>query len=372
MKVLTIITVRFGINGITNVVKNYYKFLDKNLVEMDFVLLNEPPKEFIDYVKNSGGQIFVLPERLSNPIVYYKKLKKVIRESSYDIIHAHGNSNTLGIEMGIAKSCAIPVRIAHAHNTTTKYKALHSIMRVPFEKSYTHGIACGVDAGNWLFNEKNFFVIDNGVDTLKYKYSEENRKTIRQEFNIADNEKVIGHIGHFSLQKNQKFIIDLFDWIIKNDPDNNYRVLLMGNGELREGLEALVKEKQLQNHILFLGNRNDVDKMLSAIDLLLMPSLFEGLPLTLIEAQSTDLKCLIADTITKEVDITGNVEFFDLNDNYSKVAKQIYKLTSGINDRNIKKGNKLVSESKYNIIEGSLRLQHLYRKFLNTSKRVSR
>ncbi|MGV3004499.1 glycosyltransferase family 1 protein [Aerococcus urinaeequi] len=368
MNVLCIVTVKFGTNGISNVVRNYYKFLDKSIINMDFVLLNEPSSDFRNEVSKSGGRIYVLSERLSNPFKYLLKLNKILKNYNYDIVHAHGNSNTLSIELSVAKKHKVPVRIAHAHSTTTKFKILNNFMKRTFERSYTHGISCGIDAGQWLFGENNFYVIDNGVDTEKYKFSEKNRADIRNEFFISNADKVIGHVGHFSPGKNQKFIIELIDSINKIHPRNTFKVLLVGEGELRKELELLVKEKKLEEQILFLGNRSDVHKILSAFDLLIMPSIFEGLPLTLIEAQSADLSCFISDTITEETNVTGEVHFFNLNDKFVNLIKQINGQFKSVSERNKKNGNYKIDHSKYNIEKGAIKLQNLYKHFLENTE----
>ena len=167
-------------------------------------------------------------------------------------------------------------------------------------------MGCSQDANEWLFgkkiaNSEKCFVLPNAIEVEKYKYNEEIARKIKAEFNIKNDEIVVGHIGRFSYMKNHKFLIEIFEKLCKTE---NCKLLLVGDGELKNDIQNIVKNKHLENKVIFTGVRSDVNEILQAMDIFVMPSIFEGLPVTLIEAQASGVPSLIANTITKEVDIT--------------------------------------------------------------------
>lgn len=362
VNVLTIQTVKYGVNGITNVVKNYYKFLDKEKVHMDFLFLNQPDEDFSRTVKENGNRIFVSHNRNRNPIKYSNQLMKIIKKNNYEIIHIHGNSNTLAIELSIAKKVGVPIRIAHSHNTFTKFPVLNRLLSMKFKNTVTHGVACGVEAGKWMFKNKHFEVLDNGIDSGIFKFSNTSRTELRKELSLAPEDIVIGHIGHFTEQKNQKFFIS-FCKHLKMEC-TNFKFLLIGDGSLRADFEKELKVHDLYHNFIVLGNRDDIPKLMSAMDILIMPSLYEGLPLTLVEAQAADLPCLVSNNITKEVNITGEVQFFDLKADLNDLKIQMLSLLTSVEKRSALINNKLINDSKYDIRVGVEKLQQLYSMYL--------
>lgn len=308
IKILVINTVPMEINGITNVIMSYYDNLDTDKYHMDFVAINDCDKSIREKIENRDSKLFVIKGRLKNPLIYMYRLSEIAK--GYNVIHAHGNSATLLLEMMAAKNAGVAVRIAHSHTSTCKYVLVDKICRPFFYKDCNGYLACGNKAGRWLFGKKKFTVIHNGIDTEKYAFSIDSRIEVRQELGWSDN-IVLGHIGAFNEFKNQSFIIDAFKKIYKKN--TKYRLLLIGDGSMKEEMIRKVESLNLKKEICFWGSSNSVERLLNAIDLILMPSFNEGFPLTLLEEQANGLDCIVSDRIGKEVNLSGNVEFYPID-----------------------------------------------------------
>ena len=200
------------------------------------------------------------------------------------------------------------IRIAHSHNTTCKFMTVHRVLTPVFRILCTHRLACGMDAGRWLYGEKDFTVVNNGIDTERFAFRQESREEIRGMLDVANDTKLIGHVGIFNQAKNQQFLVEIL-----NKLGSEYKLLLLGKGNLREDVERKVQEMGLSERVIFGGVTDRVGDYLSACDIFVMPSLYEGLPLALIEAQANGLQCVVSENITHEVDKTGNITFLPLD-----------------------------------------------------------
>lgn len=321
MRVLVVKVNQFRREGITNVVMNLYDAVDKSDMHIDMVAVAPPGSEYVAKLKENGGEIFVVERSMRHPLRYIAKLSKVIRDGLYDVVHAHGNSGTLALEMVAAKKAGCKIRIAHSHSTSCKYKLAHRLLKGVFHAACTHRLACGEAAGKWLYDEKPFQIINNGVDTGRFAFSAENRSKIRQQYGLDDSRIVLGHVGGFTEGKNQRFLVDILREL--TDRDLPYSLLLVGDGALRTQVQNKVREMGLDDKVLFVGETDRVSDYLSACDILAMPSLFEGLPLSLIEAQASGLHCVISANITREVDKTGNLTFLPLETGAAHWAEKI-------------------------------------------------
>lgn len=361
MKILIIATTKFDVDGITNVIMNYYRNIDKHNYHFDFVLPNTPEKNILNEFYRNNSQVYIIKDRMKKPIKYILELNSILKSNQYDIAHVHGNSHTLAIELSIAKYNNILTRIPHAHNTKTKFKYIHKLLSVPFKKSYTNEFACGVDAGKWLFNNNNFEIIDNGIEVNKYRYNKEARNIKREALHLKEFHKVIGHVGELSHRKNQMFLIKLLKEMKNSKLE--YKLILIGDGYLKGELEQIVESLGLNNDVRFLGKRDDISDLMSVMDVLIMPSLHEGLPLTLVEAQASDLKCFISDNITREVNITGEVDFFDLESDTADLIRNIENYFKNKINRSLGNGFNSIANSKYNIKKAVKKQESLYTKF---------
>ena len=360
MKILLVNTVKTGKNGITNVMFNYLNAIECDDITFDLVSLNEPEDYYTKCVEKKGGKVYVIPRLGGNILSYWNSLKKLINENRYDAVHVHGNSHTVTIELSAAWAASCAVRMAHAHNTTCKHVSVHKLLTPLFNLLCTHGFACGEAAGTFMFGRKTFAVINNGVDTDKFAFNPVLREKKRGDLGWDDC-IVVGHVGYFSEVKNHRFLIEVFEQLYLKD--DHFRLLLVGDGALRNEMEEKIKGKGLKDKVVLTGNIDNVHEYLNAMDIVIMPSLYEGLPLTLIEQQANGLPCVVADTITREVDKTGNVTFLSLSQSAKQWAGETLTVMEHGDSRQ-KRSNaaiEKIKDSGYSIKEEAQKLEHYYK-----------
>ena len=316
---IRILHVLYSMNrgGAETMIMNYYRHIDKRTVQFDF-LISAPKKcAYEDEIIALGGQVFRVPILSKSPFLYIKAVDCFFKtHKEYKIVHSHTSAkNTL--PLGISKWNKVPIRISHSHNTKTEKGLIGIIKNIlkPFLKYVaTDFIACGEDAGIWLYGSNYYkrhgVLFRNVIDVSKCKFNSEQRATIRDQ-NDWESKFVIGNVARFDNQKNHNFIIDIFNSIHQKMP--NAILLLIGDGPLKKVIEEKVAKLKLEEFVVFNGVVDNVSDYLQAMDVFLLPSLFEGLPLTIVEAQASGLKCFISEkVITKECDLTGLVEFISL------------------------------------------------------------
>lgn len=359
IKVLIIVPTRFGYDGISNVVKNYYIYQNHEEFKIDFITINEIDKNFKSQIKINDDNHYILEMRNNNPIKYTYKLKKIIKKNCYDIVHVHGCSSTLFFEMLASKLAGVKVRIAHSHNTTCDHVKINKFLKPFFLSLCTHGFACSNDAGKWLFESEKFEVIPNGIHLDKFTYDIKTREEYREKYKLK-NKLVIGHVGRFSKQKNHLKLIKIFEKIsqIKDD----VKLVLIGDGELKTEIEKIVKDKKID--VLFVGESNDIEKWLQAMDIMIFPSLFEGLPLSIIEAQGAGVPCLLSSTISKMTAITNLVKFIDLNDSSEVWAEKVLDIDIKNRINNCKEIKDEIINSNFDIESNCRKLELKYRELL--------
>lgn len=352
-RVLVIATTHLGYEGITSVIMNFYRNINKNKIQYDFVLgcgaMDWVKKEITDL----GGNLYNISRRNKNPIKYIYELEKIIKNNNYEIVHAHGNSGTLFLEAYAAKKSGVKLIITHSHNSTCSHKIIHKLFKRKLNKLVDRKVACSNVAGKWLYNG-NFTVINNGINLMKFTFDEEVRNSYRNKLNL-NGKFVIGHIGHFSYQKNHEFIINIFEKI--HYLDRNSVLMLIGDGGLRKEIEKKAKEKGLYEKILFLGKRADVNNLIQCMDTFILPSRFEGLPVSLVEAQTSGLKCYVSNMVTDEAQITGRVEYISLEESPQKWAKKILQAKKKYIRDDILES---IVNSKYNIKNVARDLENIY------------
>ena len=263
-----------------------------------------------DECKKYEIELIELPSRHQNPIEHYRELKRSISCKHYDIIHVHGNSSLMAIELFIAKQAGIKVRIAHSHNSVCPNMTLHNILNLYFRKLYTHALACGTLAGDWLFGKGNFQVIPNGFNTEKFYFDPLARDLIRKKLGL-ENKIVIGHVGRFNFQKNHQYLIKIFEKIAASKTD--VYLLLIGIGPDYEKIEEIISKSLYKNRIILYGETREVGAIYSAMDVFVLPSRYEGLPVVLLEAQISGLPCVVSDKVTREVDF-GDIRWESIDD----------------------------------------------------------
>ena len=307
-RVLQIITVKPGYEGITMSVMRFLRNMHE--VKSDIVLIGEPPEAIKQEMQDMGCRVYIIPGRLRRPVNYLLKLRRIIKDGGYEIVHAHGNSCTLAIELLAAKWAGARVRAAHSHNTSCKFMLAHKALRKLFDRLYTHVWACGYEAGQWLFPGKDVRIARVSTETGAYTFDPDTRKKYRGEMGL-DGRFVIGSVANFTEQKNHAFMLEFFAEYFRLNA--NARLMLVGDGPLRGEVERLISEYGISDGVMLLGSRDDVPALVQACDVMLLPSLHEGFPGVLVEWQCAGLKALVSDKVTRDTDLTGLLEFLPID-----------------------------------------------------------
>lgn len=347
--------------GAETLIMNYYRKVEREKIQFDFLISSPERCDFEDEIIKMGGRVFRVPILSKDPLMYIKKVNEFFKQhKEYKIIHSHTSAKN-AIPLFIAKLNNIPHRICHSH-TIKNEKGLSGFIKTilrPFVKYVsTDFVACGEDAGIWLygqkFYEKHGMLLRNAIDAEKHRYNVDIRKYLREQNNWSD-KIVIGNIARFDVPKNHELLIDIFFYIRKKKSDAI--LILIGDGPLRENIVKKVETLGLKESVVFTGVVENVEDYLQAIDVFLLPSLYEGLPLTLIEAQSSGLKCFTSkDVVTNESNITGLVSFISLADNAEKWAEKI--LSSIPYQR--QDMYQTILESGYDVSSAAISLQKFY------------
>ncbi|MEG1297188.1 MAG: glycosyltransferase, partial [Niameybacter sp.] len=264
--------------------------------------------------------------------MYKQKLKTFFSEHpEYKIVHGHVSELGYFLYKEAYKQ-HIPRIICHAHNSSMDLDLKAPVRwywKHACRKYITDQFACSTTAANWMYGRKKAarsIQMNNAIDTEKFRFNPDTRETIRQQLHLENN-FVIGHVGRFYKQKNHEFLIRIFSEVYK--AEKRSRLLLVGTGELQEKIEAQIKDLGIQDQVIFLGNRDDVHDVLQAFDVLLFPSLFEGLPVVMVEAQASGVRCVVSDRITRETVITPLVEVLSLEDTPQNWARTVLQYKDG-------------------------------------------
>ena len=342
--------------GVINVVLNWHRNIDRNKVQFDYLYVLKNTDTFEQEIKDLGGQIFYLNYRgIRHCFSFLKNAYKFFKEHKYKTIHSHITNLNLFF-YPLAKIFGVKNIIQHAHGTKWSDKKLNGwrnyLMLHAVWPLITKKLACSDLAGKFWYG-KNYTVVNNGIDINKFTYRPEIRIAKRKELNLENN-FVIGHIGRFSNEKNHKFLIDIFENLAKIEL--SALLVLVGVGPLEQEIKNYVKEKKLQNKVLFLGVRNDVEALYQIFDALCLPSLHEGLPVTGVEAQATGLPCLFSNTITKEVLLLPESKMLGLDVSASVWAKTLLDMKN----ENRLNGQIALKKAGFDIKDTTQQMQRIY------------
>lgn len=308
MKVLLVSTNDLGDNGISTFIINNAKLLaNEPDVQMDVLAPNEVDSKIKEDLATSGIRVFRIPNRNSKQLEYFKALVALLKKEKYDVLHVNGSSTIMSIELAAGFLAGVKVRIAHSHNTVTEHTGLNKALRPAFEMFVNQRLACNEAAGKWLFKNKSFTVIDNGIFLDRYQYNLDTRNNVRKSLNVDQDTVLLGHVGGFNYQKNQAFLLKL----LKKLP-TNYKLVLIGQGQLLDEVKTESNELSLNDRVIFTGSVNNVPDYLSAMDAFVLPSRFEGQPFVLIEASANGLPIIASDKVSQEVNLTGKIQFVPL------------------------------------------------------------
>ncbi|MCK1993402.1 glycosyltransferase family 1 protein [Peribacillus muralis] len=353
------VVVNMNRGGAETLIMNLYRNIDRSKIQFDF--LTSKKGVFDDEIEQLGGNIHRIPYISDvGHFAYKKHLDSFFRENdTYKVVHAHMDKMS-GLVLQSAKKAGIPKRISHSHNTRSegglasriyKWYAGNLIMN-----NATNLLACSRQAARWLFKDKPADILKNGIECTSFSYSAETRNIVRKEWNIDSGTTVLGHVGRFAQQKNHRFLIDIFAEFVKET--ENAVLILIGEGTLKPEIVAKVKSLKLENKVKFLGVRSDINRVLQAFDVFIFPSLHEGLPVSLIEAQAAGLPCIISDRISREVDMGINLLQFLPIDDCSLWSTQLKTVTSLQTTRTVHQGS--LSKKGYSINETANELKEFY------------
>lgn len=304
--------------GLETMLMNYYRHIDRDLVQFDFLANKPKPGAYEDEVRELGGRIFVSPG--FNPIKlpkYRAYMKKLFEDNpEIQIVHAH-NGALAYYALREAQRNGIKHRIAHSHNSK-----LNLDMKWPIKQYCRHNLknvatdlwGCGELAVQFYFGKKvvdehQYVLIKNAIEEERFIYNEQIRKQMRMKYNLED-KFVVGHVGRFMLQKNHVFLVEVFEQVYKRNP--NAVLLLIGEGELQDEIKKDIMKRGLGDAVVFTGSIPNVNEMYQAMDVFVLPSLYEGLPVVGVEAQAAGVRSIFSDTITREIGITDLAQFVPL------------------------------------------------------------
>lgn len=355
IRILHVVTY-MGRGGLENMIMNYYRKIDRSKIQFDFLVHRDFQADFDSEIINLGGNIYHMP--VLNPFSksYFAALEEFFSTHHYDIVHSHLDCMS-AYPLKIAKKYNVPVRIAHSHNKNQDKDLKYPIKiwsKKKISKYATHLFACGQEAGKWMFNGAKFKILNNAIDAEKYKYNNEIRNEVRNELTLSESDFIVGHVGRFNPQKNHEFIIEIFNLLSKKN--SHTKLILVGTGDGEETIKSKVKQYGLDEKVLFLGNRCDVNRVLQAMDVFLFPSIYEGLPLSIVEAQASGLPCVISDNVPIECKVTDLVEVMKLNDDLEKwvqllISKENQPRTNTLKD---------IQTSGFDVTENVAQLESFY------------
>ena len=351
-------TERWTSGGIESVIMNIYKNIDWNKFNIDILVAQDENKLYDEEISKRGGHKFkILDSPDKSPIIRtiktVKMFRKKLKNGEYDVIHIHAANGIGFLYAFLAKSVGIKKIIIHSHNTDIgkKHRILKSITHIMckyiFQNVPTIYLSCSDKATKWLYTKKTINsgkvkIINNAIDVDRYDYNELNRNKFRKNNRLEEN-FVIGHVGRFSEQKNHVFLINVFECLYEKYKDS--RLILVGEGELKQKIQNLVNEKGLEKAVIFFGVTNEVEKCFNGFDVFILPSLYEGNPVVGIEAQASGLPCIFSDTITSNAQITPNVKYLSLNENIEIWRDEILKFKNF----NRKSTKKLIIQNEFDI-----------------------
>lgn len=355
--------------GAETMMMNYLRNINRNKIQMDFLVNREGNADYEKEIEALGSRIFHMSPLYPGKFHRYKKeFRHFLKEHpEYQIIHSHLEERSY-FALKIAKQMGVLVRIAHAHSVPKRFGVKMPVrlyFRHKLKGVYTHRFACSEAPAQWLFGTtEGVTFMRNAVDTEEFSFDENIRKSARASLNIDNDTLVVGHVGRFTYEKNHRFLIEIFDYVNKLHP--NSRLLLIGGGKPREEIKTKevitkkVRELGLTDKVQLLGIRDDVSAWMSAMDVLVMPSVSEGFPVTLIEAQAAGLRCVVSDVVTNQCNVTEEMQFMSLEQEPEEWANKI--LSFAQTSMKPVEMCKKVNETGFDIRENAKWLEAFYEK----------
>ncbi len=354
IRILHIVTY-MGRGGLETMLMNYYRNIDRAKVQFDFLVHRDFKADYDDEIKSLGGKIFRI--RPLNPfsISYYKELYNFFKSHKYNIVHSHLDCMS-AVPLLVAKLCKVRIRIAHAHSAKQDVNAkypLKIILKLFIKCFATQLFACSKKAGLWTFKTKKFDLLNNAINVENFSKARisDSLSYINEK---VQNKYIIGHVGRFEYPKNHKFLIEIFNEILKTNNDSI--LILVGNGTLLKEIKQKTEELNISENVLFTDNITNVNEILKIFDIFVFPSIYEGFPVTSVEAQAAGLPCILSDNITHDCKITEDVHFVSLNKSPEFWAKKILEF------KNYKKkdNSEKIIQAGFDIKENAKWLENYY------------
>ena len=351
------IVVDMNMGGIETMLINYHRKINRKIIQFDYLVHRQERAAYDDEIEKLGGKIYCLPKLNPLSLKYRQQLSKFFKShTEYQIVHSHINCLS-AIPLKYAKKHNVPNRISHSHANTKMKFTIKDIIKIYYRnkltKYTTKQFACSKEAGTWLYKDSTYSIFPNAIDAKRFIYNPKERNKIRTQLKIK-NELVIGNVSSFYYIKNHSFLIDIFNEIINKGIDS--KLLLIGDGQDKNHIKNKVRELNLTDKVMFLGQRSDVNNILQAFDVFLLPSLYEGLGIACIEAQAAGLPCIISDSITKDCIITDKVYRCSLKKPASYWAQMI------IDKSNVTRNNyySLICKAGYDIVSCARDCERFY------------
>ena len=313
---ILIIAASLRIGGAEKVARDIALYAPEGKYEFHYIVFGDEVGAYETQVIEKGAKVFHWSQPSENYLKFFRNLLSLMKKERYHVVHAHNMFNC-GFTMLAGAMADIPVRISHSHSALVSHPSLakrvyEKIMQFLILRCSTDLVACGVAAGKRLFGDRDDVqLILNGIDMAQFAYNTQKRDTIRRELQLEDR-FVLGHAGHLAGVKNQAFLLDLMPHILEKRPDA--MLLLLGEGDNRPMLEQKIRDMMLNDSVIMTGNVTNVADYLSAMDVFVFPSLYEGLPLSILEVQASGLPCIISDSVPKDVFLTDLIHPLSLKD----------------------------------------------------------
>ena len=334
--------------GAETMIMNLYRNIDRSEIQFDFILFDKKQDAFNEEIMKLGGKIYYIPKlSIGCMFCYCQGWKQFfLTHPEYKIRHGHVRS-TASIYLAIAEKAGL-ITIAHSHNTAENKNNLvvytmKRILEYPIRYIADYYFGCSVAAGEWLFGKKavrssSWHLLKNAVDARNFQYDPKSAGELKEKWNLQS-KLVVGHVGRFSEQKNHVGLIEIFEKVVYLKPDSV--LILIGDGPLKKEIEKLVFEKGLEKKVIFAGVQENIQPFLQMIDVLVMPSLYEGLPVSIIEAQAAGIPCVLSDAITREVVLSDDTRCLSLKSDPREWAEKVIE------------GGKIPKKNNYSLIESN-------------------
>lgn len=359
IRILQIVT-HMNRGGLETMLMNYYRNIDRSRIQFDFLTHRPYEGDYGAEIRQMGGKLYHLPTLNPFSVSYHKALGRFFDEHpEYRIIHVHQDCLS-GVILHVAKQHGVTVRIAHSHGAS-QIKDIKYPIKLAYRhlipKYATHLMACGEGAGKWMFCGAPFEVLNNAIPARNYSFCAERRREQREKWQIGDQELLVGHVGSFTVPKNHPFLLEIFNEIQKMAPA---RLMIVGDGSQHAAVEEVIQRLDLQEKVILTGLRSDVADLMQAMDVFVFPSLYEGLPVTLVEAQASGLPCLISDKVPIECKMTEALRQLPLDKPAGEWAQEA--IAAAATPR--RDTYEDIRAAGYDIVENAKRLQNMYEKMM--------